>query len=292
MSNRKMRTPWAWAVLVLALGLLIPVRAEAIDAGPDSPEESVRGAYAELGGLLWAPRSPARDEEIAQLLARDVDFDELTRRAFGEPCPRPGCTDHWAELTLEQRTEVEPLFAAVVTRQWTHELGKASGYDIDVQPAVTHSHDTRVRVLVRPKGDPGSVPVVVDTFILPNHVPYRLVDVDVDGSRLARSYYKQFDRTLTSPGEGYTYLVSRLHKKVDKPTTERETDAGAQTTANDEVDAAPPLDAQTPAPAAKPPPRAFPWLPVALGGVAAVVLGIWIGRLRRPHLPDPPSRKT
>jgi ABC-type transporter MlaC component len=273
---------WAWAALVLTLGLLAPRRAGATDPGPDSPEGAVRAAYTELGGLVWAPRSPARDEEIGQLLARNVDFEELTRRAFGEPCPRSGCTDHWAELSPAQQAEVEPLFAAAVTRQWTHELGKASGYDIDVQPALTHSRDTRVRVLARPKGDPGQVPIVIDTFFLANRAPYRLVDVDVDGSRLARGYYKQFDRTLTSPGEGYAYLVSRLRKKVDRGAAARDVDAEAQTSAAEEVDAAPPLDAPTPEPAAKPPPpRSFPWLPVVLGGVAAVGVGVWIGRRGR-----------
>lgn len=288
MSNREMPFLARTTALVVALGLLAPASARANDAGQDSPEGAVRAAYAELSGLLWAPRSPERDEEIAELLARDVDFDELTRRAFGEPCPRVGCADHWAELSSDQRAEIEPLFAAVVTRQWTHELGKASGYDIDVQPAVTHARDARVRVLVRPKSDPAKIPIVVDTFFLANRAPYRLVELDVDGSRLARSYYKQFDHALTNPGEGYPFLVSRLRKKLDRGATARELDAEPPA-AEDETDAAaPPSDAPEPEPTVNRPVSGLPWGSIALGGVALLVVGVWLGR-RSPV--NPLSRK-
>jgi ABC-type transporter MlaC component len=267
--------------LVLALGWLAPEQAEATEPGQDSPEAAIRAAYTELGGLVWAPPSAERDDEIAQLMARDVDFEELTRRAFGEPCPRSGCTDHWAELSPAQREEVEPLFADVVTRQWTRELGKASGYDIDVQPAVTHARDARVRVFARPKGEPSKAPIVLDAFFLANHPRYRLVDIDVGGSRLARSYYKQFDRALTNPGEGYAYLVSRLRKKVDRRASARDGDADARTDSDDESDAAPLPDTPEPEPKMNPTVRSVPWLPIALGGAAAVAVGVWLGRRGR-----------
>jgi ABC-type transporter MlaC component len=278
MSNREMPSLPRTTALVIALGMLVPCRAGATDAGQDSPEGAVRAAYAELSGLVWAPRSEERDEEIAELVARDVDFDELTRRAFGEPCPRAGCTDHWTELSADQRAEVEPIFAAVVTRQWTHELGKAAGYDIDVQPAVAHGKDARVRVLVRPKSDPAKAPRVVDTFFLANRAPYRLVELDVDGSRLARGYYKQFDHALTNPSEGYAFLVSRLRKKIDRGATVREIDAEPSPTAEDEMDAAPPSDAPEPEPTVSRPASGFPWVPFGLVGVATRAVGIWLGR--------------
>jgi hypothetical protein len=41
---------------------------------------------------------PKRALEIAALIGRDTDFEELTRRSFGEPCPVPRCKDHRAEV--------------------------------------------------------------------------------------------------------------------------------------------------------------------------------------------------
>ena len=40
-----------------------------------------------------------------------VDYDELARRAFGQPCPAaiPSCTNHWGELTDAQKAEVTDL---------------------------------------------------------------------------------------------------------------------------------------------------------------------------------------
>ena len=277
---------WTAIGLAMALGLLTPGLASAeTDASQDSPETAVRAAYAELSALLWAPRSKDRDDEVGKLLARNIDFEEMTRRAFGEPCPRSGCTDHWAELSAEQRAEVEPLFAAVVTRQWTRELAKASEYDLDLEPAVTHGRDARVRVITRPKNDPSKTPLVLDTFFFAHQPPYRLVDIDKEGSRLSRTYYKQFDRTLTAPGEGYLSLVARLRKKLERGANAREGDADAETaTEPPETDAAAPADKPPLEAAPKPQAAGFPWLPVTLVGAATLALGVFLGRRgRKPN---------
>ena len=267
-----------------ALGLLAPRLASATDdASSDSPETAVRAAYAELSALLWAPRSKDRDDEVGKLLTRNIDFEEMTRRAFGEPCPHSGCTDHWAELTAAQRAEVEPLFADVLTQQWTRELAKASEYELDLEPAGTHGRDARVRVITRPKNDSSKTPLVFDTFFFANRPPYRLVDIDKEGSRLSRTYYKQFDRTLTSPGEGYPSLVSRLRKKLERGANAREADADANADAATatETDAAGPMDKPPLEAAPKPQSAGFPWLPVTLVGAATLALGVFLGRRSR-----------
>ena len=278
--------PHAWTAIGLAivLGVLAPgLASAATDASQDSPETAVRTACTELSALLWAPRSKDRDDEVGKLLARNIEFEEMTRRAFGEPCPRSGCTDHWAELSAAQRDEVEPLFAAVLTRQWTRELAKASEYDLDLEPAVTHGRDARVRVITRPKNDPSKTPLVFDTFFFANRPPYRLVDIDKEGSRLSRTYYKQFDRTLTTSGEGYPSLVSRLRKKLERGANAREVDADTETATEPppETDAAAPADKLPLEAAPKPPAATFPWLPVTLVGAVTLALGVFLGRRGR-----------
>lgn len=45
-----------------------------------------------------------------------LDYDALTRRSFGQPCPprRPACVDHWVALTEAQRREVSIRFRPVL----------------------------------------------------------------------------------------------------------------------------------------------------------------------------------
>jgi len=254
----------------------------------------VKDAYVELSALLYAPPSEARDLEIAAHINRDTDFDELTRRAFGEPCPKPGCTDHWAELTAAQRAEVVPLFAAVTTSQWTAELARAFSYDIDVQKPSSgspgHERDTRVRVLARQKGSTDKA-IAIDLF-LPASPPYKLVDLEVGRAKLSRSQYKQFDRTLTNRDEGYPVLLAKLKKKL--PREAGVSDSGGETKAEEDPDMEPDEDPDggaAPSPAAAPPAAAapvptptapsLPWGKIAFGGALTLAIGVGLGRMRR-----------
>jgi hypothetical protein len=242
----------------------------------------VRAAHAELTGILYAPASDARDQEVARLLARYVDFEEMTRRFFGEPCPEPGCVDHWAELTMAQRIEVEGLLQTSLTEMWTRQLSHALDYDVEIKPGTSRRLEAWVRVTARPKS--GSDPNErVDLFFVPNRPPYRLVDETSQAGRLASKRYKQYDKWLTNRDEGYPYLAVKLGKRIER---EASAPASPAPTATDEPDADAPdafeEDSSPPAPAAPVPPEpSSSWWKVGLGGALVFAVGVGLGRLRR-----------
>jgi ABC-type transporter MlaC component len=281
MSNTRM----AWLRVSCLLAALFLARPAFADA--PSPETTVKDAYAELSALLYAPPSEAREIEIAALIARHTDFAELTRRAFGEPCPVARCKDHWNDLSNVERDEVRTLFAAVLTREWTRALDRAFSYDVDVEKQVVHERDTRVRVLAREKGstDPA---VVIDLFFLANQPPYRLVDFEAHKVKASKSYYKQFDHELSTPSEGYGALVARLKKKLEREAGARDSGGEPTPVADAEVDPEPEADAAAeepapppppPPPPPSPPPAELPWGKIALGGLLALAVGIALGRM-------------
>ena len=250
-----------------------------------TPEASVRAAYAELTGILYAPPSDARDQEVARLLARYVDFEEMTRRFFGEPCPEPGCVDHWAELTIAQRTEVEGLLQTSLTEMWTRQLSHALDYDVEIKPGTSRRLDAWVRVIARPKTgvDPTQK---IDLFFLPNRPPYRLVDETSQAGKLASKRYKQYDKWLTTRDEGYPYLVVKLGKPLER---EASAPASPASTAAAEPDAEAPdapdafeEDSSPPAPVPTTPAESSSsWWKLGLGGALLFAVGVGLGRLRK-----------
>ena len=83
--------------------------------------------------MLHKPASPAaRDAEVDQGLDTFVDYDELTRRAFGEPChpSLPNCEDLWASYNDEQKREVTDLLKQLVRKSYRKNLLKTLDYDI------------------------------------------------------------------------------------------------------------------------------------------------------------------
>jgi hypothetical protein len=281
----------AWVALALAFAGTVSAQrrppapsstATATPGSADTPEASVRAAHAELTGILYAPASDARDQEVARLLARYVDFEEMTRRFFGEPCPEPGCVDHWAELTMAQRIEVEGLLQTSLTEMWTRQLSHALDYDVEIKPGTSRRLEAWVRVTARPKS--GSDPNErVDLFFVPNRPPYRLVDETSQAGRLASKRYKQYDKWLTNRDEGYPYLAVKLGKRIER---EASAPASPAPTATDEPDADAPdafeEDSSPPAPAAPVPPEpSSSWWKVGLGGALVFAVGVGLGRLRR-----------
>jgi ABC-type transporter MlaC component len=254
-------------------------------ADSPGPEAAVKNAYTELSALLYAPRSDAREQEIAAIIARNTDFDELTRRAFGEPCPVARCNDRWADLSSVERDEVRGLFEGVVTREWTHELDRAFAYDVDIQKPVVHDRDIRVRVIAREKGSSGPA-VAIDLFFLPKQNPYKLVDLDAAKVRVAKNYYKQFDRMLGDRSEGYSAVVARLRKKLEREAGASE--AGPAPAAPEDASAPPEdeeADASEPEPPSPPPPSPpptapappLPWGKLVLGGLLILGVGLVLG---------------
>jgi hypothetical protein len=286
MSNAIMAARWA-LVVGAAVVLLLAGRAAAVE--PPDPGVAVKDAYAELSALLYAPPSGARDIEIAAIVTRNTDFDELTRRAFGEPCPKPGCVDHWALFSSVQQGEVRALYEAAVTVEWTHELARAFAYDVDIKSPAFHDRDARVRVLARQKGstDPS---VGLDLFTTKT-APYKLVDLEAARTRFTRIEYKQFHKTLAD-ADGYAALVARLKRRAERGAS---VDAGsswpeAEDAEAPEEDAGPVVDAapaeSPPAPTdapRSPPPSELPWGAIVFGGLLALGVGIGLGRMRRKN---------
>jgi hypothetical protein len=286
----------ALASLVAGLFFSRPAAADGND-----PEAAVKAAYVELSALLYAPPSEARALEIAALIGRDTDFEELTRRSFGEPCPVPKCKDHWAELSNVERDEVRPIFEAVVTQQWTRELSHAFAYDIDFLHAPrgggagaatgVHDRDVRVRVSARQKGvtDP---PLAIDFFFLANKTPNRLVDLEAGKVKTAHNQYKFIDRILSNREQGYAGLLDKLQKRLERDAGAKDASGGAKEVDN-EVDPDPDADAAAPDPVPSPEPAApapapappasssLPWGKVLFGGLLTLGIGIGLGRLRR-----------
>jgi hypothetical protein len=299
MSNAVMAAPRrlrarSWGLAVVAPIVLFACPARAVDAA--DPGAAVKDAYAELSALLYAPPSDARDIEIAAIIGRDTDFDELTRRAFGEPCPRPSCVDHWAALSSAERIEVRALFEAATTQEWTRELARAFAYDVEIQRPVFKDRDARVRVALRQKGS--TDPSKGLELFLTKTPPFKLIDLEMARVQFTRNQYKQMDRTLTNPSEGYRGLVARLKKKTERDASVPE--AGAWPSEPDDVE--PELDAAPSGPAldaapGEPPPLApapsspssteLPWVKIALGAALVFGIGVGLGRARGKAGPKP-----
>ncbi len=202
--------PYVSATL-LALSVASPARA-------DTPQDFIQHEHSKLERLLRETPSSGRDTQIDAALEEFVDFDELTRRAFGEPCPSavPACDDLWAKYTDAQKAELRDLLGQLVRKSYRKNLTKTLDYEVAYHGEREAAGDTRVLTEAKSKTKPRDPAVRVDYVVKQTSHGYRVVDIVTEGSSMTKNYYKQFRKKMDNPGEGYPNIVGKLREKIDK----------------------------------------------------------------------------
>jgi phospholipid transport system substrate-binding protein len=203
--------------LLFGLGALLSRAPTA--AAADDAQGFVHEEHAHIEQLLRMPASPPRDAQIHQALGTFVDYDELTRRAFGEPCPpsEPACEDLWSGYTEAQHTELRGLLEQLVRKTYRRNLMKTLDYEIDYHGSRDVAGDARVMTEAKSRTKPREPPVRVDYVVKQTTAGFKVVDIVTEGSSLTKNYYDQFRKKMHNPNEGYANIVQKLRDKIAKP---------------------------------------------------------------------------
>lgn len=191
--------------------------ASSASALAQTPDDFVKTQHGKLETILRQPDSGAKDTQIASTLDSMIDYDALAKRAFGEPCPVAGCTDHWPELSADQRTEITSLLKTLVQKNYKKNLNRTLNYDVKYSGAVAQGQNFEVHTEAKNKVD-AREPVVFIDYLLAGASggPYRVVDIVTERSSLTKNYYDSFHKYLTTPGQGYPYLKQKVVDKTAK----------------------------------------------------------------------------
>jgi len=187
-------------------------------ASADDPQGFVQQSHAKLEHLLREPLSPARDEQVGLTLDGFVDYDEVTRRAFGEPCPAsiPSCEDLWAAYAAPQREELKDLLSQLIRKSYRKNLMKTLDYEVAYRGEREAAGETRVLTEAKSKTNPRDPSVRVDYVVKQTTKGYRVVDIITEGSSLTKNYYDQFRKKMHNPEEGYPNIAQKLREKIAK----------------------------------------------------------------------------
>jgi phospholipid transport system substrate-binding protein len=202
-----------FAVVLLATLAFAPVA-----SADEGAQRFVQTEHVKLEALLRQPASAARDGQVSHTLDTMVDYDELARRAFGQPCPptHSSCVNHWTELTEQQHTEVTALLKRLVEKNYKKNLIKTLDYEVTYRGQKEVAGDAKIRTEAKSKLKPRDPAVQVDYVVKPTGGGYRVVDIVTEGSSLTKNYYDQFHKMLTTAGQGYPHVVKKLNEKINK----------------------------------------------------------------------------
>jgi ABC-type transporter MlaC component len=168
--------------------------------------------------LLKQPASAERQAKVTKQLQGTLNYGEMVRRAFGQPCNAaiPGCKNHWAELSEAQRAEVTQLLRRIVERTITKNIQKTVDFEITYRETKTEGDEARVRTEAKDKTKPREPAFQVDYVVKSSGSSRQVVDVINEGASVTKNYYEQFHKMLTTEGQGYPHLVKKLNEKLAK----------------------------------------------------------------------------
>jgi phospholipid transport system substrate-binding protein len=204
----------------LALGLALSLGAPPLAAASaDDPQAFVEKGHQRIAELLRQPESTARAGELDRALTSFVDYDELTRRAFGDPCPpaEPSCENLWGGYSDAQRTEVRGLLEKLIRKNYEKNLKKTLDYEVTYRGQRDAGGDTKVLTEAKNKLKPREPSVRVDYVVKPTEHGLKVVDIVTEGSSMTKVYYDQFRKKMHEPSEGYPNIVQKLNEKIAAP---------------------------------------------------------------------------
>lgn len=204
--------------LALAAALLLPVLASGTANADAGAKGFVETTHAKLNNLMNQPASAARETQITAEMDAAIDYDVLARRTFGDPCPTgvKSCTNHWKDLTDAQKSESRDLLKKIVQKNYRKNLTKTQNFNVTFENATEANGDTRVRTLAKSKKEVREAPVTIDYIVAGSGGSYHIVDIVTETSSLAKNYYTQFHKMLTTADQGYPYVVKKLNEKLAK----------------------------------------------------------------------------
>jgi len=200
----------------LALSVLVGATALSRAAGAgDDAQSFVEQQHHHIEDLI---RHSGSDAELGRAFAGFVDYDSLTHRAFGDPCPasEPDCEDLWTGYSDSQRAELRDLLERLVRKNYERNLRKTLDYDVVYRGSREGDGDVRVMTEAKNRTKPRDPPVRVDYVVTHLDQGFRVVDIVTEGSSLTKNYYDQFRRKMHDPNDGYAGITTKLRQKVEE----------------------------------------------------------------------------
>jgi ABC-type transporter MlaC component len=195
---------------VLAFVSSVGLLALAAPAHAEDAQGFIEHEHTKLQTMLHEPASPGREAKVNAALDGFVDYDELVRRAFGEPCHAslPNCDDLWAHYSEAQKHELHELLKQVVESSYRRNLTKTLDYDVSYKGSRDTGGDTRVLTEAKSKTNARETPVRVDYLVKQTAHGLRVVDIITEGSSFSKNLYVQFRKM-----DDYDKIVTRLKEK-------------------------------------------------------------------------------
>jgi phospholipid transport system substrate-binding protein len=198
--------------LALALSLVPTVAAA---AGAGGPMATLKAKNGEVDRLLrtkvdkGSPAEQKQKDEIKQLAATLLDYDELAKRSMAQ---------HWSKLTAEQHRDFVSTLRELIERNYVKQLRNNLDYKVTYKGEDVDGDEATVTTVVKvnTKGKSTDAEIIYKMRKIADGA-WRVWDVITDELSLVRNYKTQFNKIITE--QSYDALIKKMKKRLTEDGT-------------------------------------------------------------------------
>jgi ABC-type transporter MlaC component len=143
--------------------------------------------------------------EVNKALGAIFDYPTLIQRCWGE---------HWTDLNDGQKAEVQKLMTTIIENNYQTNLKKALKYGTEVKSAKPEGEFMKVHIRASDSTNVHAPPVNIEYILRQEGDSWKIVDIVIEGSRMAHNYHSQIHKMMINKDQGYTYVVQKLNERV------------------------------------------------------------------------------
>ncbi len=192
--------------LAIVMWMAAPVLALAAPAGPMTTLKQKNGEVEKLLHQKVEKGSPAeakQKDEIKQLAATLLDYDELAQRSLAA---------HWDKLTPAQRTDFVATLRELIERNYVKQLRTNLDYQVQYRNEENEGAEATVTTLVKVKSAGRNSDAEIVYKMKKDPDGWRVWDVVTDEVSLVRNYRTQFNKIITE--QSYDALIKKMKSKL------------------------------------------------------------------------------
>jgi phospholipid transport system substrate-binding protein len=167
-----------------------------------------------------------KEEKFSDIFTESIDLPTLSKFVLGR---------YWKASSEMEKREFIKIFSELNIKTWARRFNDYAGLDVKTV-GVTPSK-TKGQFFVESKIEKGSgeEPITVSWRVMKKTDGYKIIDIIVEGSSMARTYRNEYRSVIKNSGKGVQGLIDTLKIKVKNIDNEEKSTASDDKSVKNEI---------------------------------------------------------
>ncbi|MCP4393760.1 MAG: ABC transporter substrate-binding protein [Alphaproteobacteria bacterium] len=142
-----------------------------------------------------------------ELFSTSVDLDALGRFVLGR---------YWKAATHQEKQKFLQVFSNLTIKTWARRFNGYAGISVKTTGVVPSKNKGQLFVESKILQGEGKDPIIVRWRVIKKQDGYKVIDIIVEGSSMARTYRNEYRSVIKNSGKGVQGLIDILQSKLNE----------------------------------------------------------------------------